>query len=479
MALRVDVHCHTFNADDLPIRGFLERVVFHNVDLGRDVAALADVLIQGAAPGYTEEKRTLDSLLARADGLGPEAVVPGPPDLAAETDEAFDRLIASEPALMRRLGVQMVGGSADAAVVGPEGVGDWIDGAKRAISFVKLFGMRRLDITSLLVGNFGRDEVDLFTPMLVDLGMGLYDLELTTMQQQVELHEKISRLSMKGKLPGTTRSRVHPFVGFDPRREMLARHNHDVETPLELVRRAVEIYGFIGVKVYPPMGWRPIDNEPTLDMTADEATEIDSILRDLYRYCEVEHVPITAHCNKSNGAHSSYYEFSDPRLWAKVLADFPGLHLNLGHFGGTRDAASSTGWPRAIAALAGRPGGQLYADVGCHRVDKEEEAAAYISALELMFKDPATSDMQEHLMYGSDWFMLAALPDNDKFLDAYSELYTEAFGDAAAEHFLGGAARSFLGFDREHNKNRQRLVTRYQEHAPDRLPNWLTDTLRQ
>jgi len=479
MALRIDIHCHTFNADDLPVQGFLERVAFHNVDLGRDVAALADVLIQGQAPGYTEEKRTLDSLLAKADGVGPEAVTPEPPDPAAETDEAFERLAASEPQLLRRLGVQMSSTPGGAAALGPEGPGDWISGAKRAIGFVKLFGMRRLDITSRLVRNFGRDEIDLFTPMLVDLGMGLYDLELTTMQQQVDLHEKISRLSMKGKLPGTTRSHVHPFIGFDPRREMQARHNRDREMPLELVRRAVETYGFIGVKVYPPMGWRPIDNEQTLDMTSAEASEVDSILRDLYGYCEAEHVPITAHCNKSNGAHSSYYEFSDPHLWARVLTAFPGLHLNLGHFGGTAEAASATGWPLAIAALTAPPDGHLYADVGCHRIDRESVATAYLAALKAMFGEPATASMQARLMYGSDWFMLAAVPDNEGFLATYSELFRAEFGDAATDRFLGGAARSFLGFDREDNKNRKRLVKRYEEHAPGRTPSWLTENLRQ
>jgi hypothetical protein len=87
--------------------------------------------------------------------------------------------------------------------------------------------------------------------------------------------------------------------------------------------------------------------------------------------------------------------------------------------------------------------------------------------------------MQEHLMHGSDWFMLAALPDNDKFLATYSTLYEAAFGEAEAQRFLGGAARSFLGFDREINKNRLRLVKRYEEHAPGRIPAWLAQDLRQ
>jgi hypothetical protein len=42
MSTVVDVHCHTFNADDLPVQGFVSRVAFHNVELARSLAGLVD-----------------------------------------------------------------------------------------------------------------------------------------------------------------------------------------------------------------------------------------------------------------------------------------------------------------------------------------------------------------------------------------------------------------------------------------------------
>lgn len=486
MAHVVDIHCHTFNADDLPVRGFLQRVAFHNAELGRDLADLADVLIQNAAPGYLEEKRHLDALLTDAGaraGLGAESLMSGGSvDFEMMVEADFSRLAASEPALLRRISGEMpsrVGASGDTGEgavepdFGAEGPADWLGSAKRAIGFVRLFGMRRIDVTARMVRLFG--EVDLFTPMLVDLGMGLHDEGGTTMPQQVELQEKISRLSMLGMLPGTREARIHPLVGFDPRREMLARRTGDVQTSLQLLETAVERYGFVGVKLYPPMGWRPLGNERTRDMTADEARKVEGILHEFYEWCEDEDVPITAHCNTSNGAHSDYMRFSDPQSWGRVLAAYPRLHLNLGHFGGTSSAGDPAGWPHAIARLATEHGGHLYADVGNHRLDDGARASAYLQALHDLFKEPETAGMRDRLMYGSDWFMLAALPAYEEFFTRYARLYDETFGDrASTERFLGGAALEFLfGRTGEENKNRKRLRKRYEDYAPDRMPQWL------
>lgn len=67
-------------------------------------------------------------------------------------------------------------------------------------------------------------------------------------------------------------------------------------------------------------------------------------------------------------------------------------------------------------------------------------------------------------MYGSDWYMLAALPEHEEFLDNYESLYRARFDDAATDDFLGGNALRFPGFDDAANKNAQRLRARYEEH---------------
>ncbi len=472
----VDIHCHTFNADDLPVRGFIQRVAFDDNELAADIALLVDVLIQGKAPGFLRERRRLDVLLATDAPPALELLAEGAaPDLEAETDAALAELLVSEPALVRRLADRLPPSpeplSPAVEAFGVEGWRDGLSGVRRAIRWVKLFGSYRLDITRHLIAAFGVDEVDLCTPMLVDLGMGLYDEPATTIREQIELQEKISRLSMLGRLPGTTRTRVHPFVGFDPRRQL--RASNDVESPLDLVKVAVERYGFVGVKLYPPMGFRPIENTATPpDMSEQDAARVDEVLCELYAWCEREQVPVTAHCNASNEAHSTYREFSHPASWAKVLERYPQLHLNLGHFGGTDSPLSQTSWPRATAGLASRFE-YLFADVGHHRIDQEDVATEYLAALKTLFREPATAAMASRVMFGSDWLMLAILPRHDEFLTTYRELYQAMMGDSATDEFMGRTALRFLGFDDPDNRNCRRLRAHYARWAPDRMPEWL------
>ena len=198
----VDIHCHTFNADDLPVRGFVQKVAFHDNELTDSVAALVDRITQAAAPGYRAEKRRLDGMLAPT-GREAAAVPLTKEQLELEVDLAMAELEQSDPDFLREVG-QALTEPAPQPAEGeevPEGVRDWWGGAKRAVRWAKLYGKQRVDLTVALQSVFD-DEIALFTPLLVDLGMGLDDTAKTTILEQVELHEKISRLSMMGRLPG-------------------------------------------------------------------------------------------------------------------------------------------------------------------------------------------------------------------------------------------------------------------------------------
>ena len=129
----------------------------------------------------------------------------------------------------------------------------------------------------------------------------------------------MSQLAMKRP------DRMLPFVMCDPRREGAA----------DLVIRCLEELGFLGVKMYPPLGYHPdpstIHNEP----------RVNGELEKLYAYCEQNTVPITAHCSPG-GAYSKdlmrgekvRHEYTKPASWAGVLEKHPSLYLNLAHFGG-------------------------------------------------------------------------------------------------------------------------------------------------
>lgn len=275
--------------------------------------------------------------------------------------------------------------------------------------------------------------------MLVDMSYGVDDTPLTSVSQQIDLHEKISRLSILGRL--TQRNALLlPFVGFDPRREI------DTPGALAIVQKAVEEKGFAGVKLYPPMGFSPIRNtEP----------EVDAVLTRLYTWSVEMAVPLTVHCNRTQGAKGQVNDKrSDPRRWGEVLETHPKLHLNLGHFGGSRRVANQPFWPEEISLLARFE--HTYADLGCHTdLLAREGREAYKTLLAELFAG-AGSPMSERLMYGSDWSMLLKHPGSEGYLSDVASI----FDHADHERLLGGRALDFLGLGPTPNANGQRILDR-------------------
>ncbi len=98
--------------------------------------------------------------------------------------------------------------------------------------------------------------------------------EPTTIKQQVEMMGMIAR-----KFPGE----CHSFFGFCPWRQAHANHlekttgQPQYESPLRLLKSAIVKDGFVGVKLYPPMGFRPRNNKLV-------ETRADKTLRDQIKY---------------------------------------------------------------------------------------------------------------------------------------------------------------------------------------------------
>ncbi|MET7283630.1 amidohydrolase family protein [Kribbella sp. NPDC005582] len=448
----------------------------HDSVVSGAVAGLLDAVVQKGAPGYAEEKARLDSLLGGStfgdglEGLEPAERLIDPADqLELEVDAELTELVQRNPELVRRAG-QELGGT-------EEGLFDAAKAVRRVVTWAKLFTKSRLDLTGVLTTTY--PEVDLFCPMLVDLGTALGDRAKTTIREQVVLQEQISRLSMLGRFPWPTMARVHPFVGFDPRHEVRSRRAGDIDTPLAIVKDAVLRFGFVGVKLYPPMGFRPLKNVAVGDVTAEEAEALNVVLDEFYTWCEAEQVPITAHCNNSQYASDAYQTagLAGPGGWIDVLGKYPGLHINLGHFGGAHAVENPDAWIFQIANAAARFE-FLYADVGDHKIHERELSGPYLDRLHDIFGRAATEVMGRRLMYGTDWYMLAVYPEWQKFLSTYRDLYRDKLGAGPADDFMGGNALRFLGFDDSGNKNNRRLRDRYERYALGRTPAWLARPLQ-
>lgn len=442
----VDVHCHTFNADDLPVEGFIAHVVGHDrVALVRALAwALAEVT-QGMASGR-EEIETLDRLIAAGPGFVAADEKPTVGHVDAEADNLLAQLRTEDPALFA---AAVREAAQDGPVGGEENLVDPAAELQRYLRWVALFGRDRLTLTRMLLGLY--PQVELYTPMLVDL-QGLGTTPCTSPVEQLQLQERISRLGILNYFEGR---QVLPFVGFDPR----------WPEALAVVRQAVESSGFIGVKLYPTMGFLPLGNADAQpeQMSRELGAQVDEQLRSLYDWCSANDVPVTAHVNPTNYAQDAYRDNSAPQHWAPVLQGWPDLHLNLGHLGWEGEH-----WPDEIAELMSHHQG-LYADIGNHDLAVLPDT---IERLARLFADPQTARLQDRLMFGTDWFMVASHHDFESFLTTVQAAYAVRFPESV-DRFMGGAALSFLGFDDPGNANTRRVRTRFASLAMAQPP-WLT-----
>jgi predicted TIM-barrel fold metal-dependent hydrolase len=471
-----------FNATDIPVNGFIHHVALHDDLISGALADLATRLVSGA-PGYAADKARLSGILGAAPHVAAAAAAPAGPgapgaDLGAVIDDAFEsevqqavsELSADEVALIQNEpppGQPAPPAAAEAAA--PEAAeAFFLDTPVRFVRWAKLFCQSRVDLATLYY-RFFSSQVGLAVPMLVDLASGLSDKAQTTLAQQVELFDMLSRASMRGLIPGAPQLRLHPFVGFDPIR---ALNDGAAGTTVALVKDAVLNKGFIGVKVYPEMGWSPFQNTPADAGTPERAQALDAILDDFFGWCADEQVPVTAHCNHSNypSQNAAAANYGAPDDWLSVLAAHPRLRLNLGHFGGAYADPASYVWTWKIAGGMATYDG-LFADVGCHHADDAALMQVHFGVLEKIAG--TCPKLADRLMFGTDWYMEANNPNPNAFLDEYKSRYLAAFGANQTAKFMSANALSFLGFGAGNlTANGQRLRQRYRDLGVT-PPSWL------
>src|SRR5690242_5883527 len=127
---------------------------------------------------------------------------------------------------------------------------------------------------------------------------------------------------------------IHSYVAFDPLREVYFRHGRDRISPLQLARDALANHGFVGVKLYPPMGFKPLGNsnawpdyfrfiERDLGYATRLGDELDAALQNLYGLCVEIEAPVLAHAADSNGAGPHFADRADPAFWFPVFEKYP------------------------------------------------------------------------------------------------------------------------------------------------------------
>jgi hypothetical protein len=381
-------------------------------------------------------------------------------------------------------------------------VAETISGLQNLVSIMTEFRHR---IFETLVTTYDTEipgvEVALYTPAMVDMdywlgavhdtsrvigdvGTDAFSLPQTSIAQQIELMEMIQNLN-----PG----RCHMFVSFCPWRQVDDEAAGRTPTALDLVRDAVLNRGFLGVKLYPPMGFLPIGNaelpiQAYPDWAAQESYAgefgvlLDEALRALYRFCIEHDVPVMAHCAPTNsagtttvaGKNENYAQRAHPFGWARLMSEpeFASLRLNLSHFGGSRKPDVSAEWQSVIGQMMdAHP--NVYSDMSHFAellIDNYSGtgqrcsiSANFLDNLRTGFLGTGWGDVRAgRLLYGSDWSMLSKEFYYADYLVVMAHMYRRkiyGIGEGAeknARSFLCGNAIRFLGL-RPGDANRKRL----------------------
>jgi len=521
----IDAHCHLFNARDLPIEGFTKKVLIPEYkqlsslfarypDAFRVMIHALAIIMQDQAPPPADEIKFVDDLDAGRRRL-PTAREQETRDVA--NIEKVLRKIWSKD-ILRELSVRDAR-AADVGIVdlqkliltevypqifatnpGASEVQELIEqqnmhdiaqrlyniGSERTIGrnvqWALLFTRHRLELADQL-RKLHRNRVVLVTPALVDFSLWVEDERHAPMQQQVDVMTRVS-LRRNGQ-------RSHGFVGFDPLRQALHEKRGGAATaePLGIVRRAVERGGFIGVKLYPPMGFQPIDNAALGAAFPDHVTRelgerpgeaLDRALAQLYAWCAEKNVPIMAHAVASNEAGTGYGQRAHPKFWARVLEQYPALRINMAHFGGFRQIGQppkrDVTWEWTIGGIFAKAPqsyafsdfsyfSELLADTG----EKRRELLLNLTAFRTAFRPSA-----DHLLFGTDWTMIgreAGFEPKRKgvsYVDLVGEFLGEAgYSDAEIDKIMFANAVRFLGLapaDRE-GGTRGRLEAFYASHG--------------
>lgn len=262
------------------------------------------------------------------------------------------------------------------------------------------------------------------------------------------------RKTYLGQIAGTAEAalqrpgRILPFFGVHPDRP---RH-------LEELKKAIEHKGFVGVKLYPSLGYTVGSPE----------------MRRVYQYCMEADLPVLLHCG-----HGGFYrekrliDHCDPDQWTSVLADseFAGLRVCFAHFGGWEALGKrhclgenwdpqidvDENWGRKIYDfMLLYP--NVYTDLAKHvgMFEDAQHEQVYFDTMRELIADPKIG---KRILFGTDaWLLRLDMP-----VKPYWDKWKAGAGQALDEITIEGP-RSFLGFPDAGGGEMAGNLKRYVEH---------------
>ena len=468
--LTIDTHCHVFNGSDIQVERFITLVRARNEPILKDLGEILQHVSWAVAPSGREEMAALREVNKQLSSTG---VASNAEQIAnqygrqqhergvEELNNALGKVERARTA-EGRLTTQNTMEIASAIQNIPKDYSEYrallqsdqrLKGSKRdslhaAIVFaLRQFQYRYVSVVDYLAeySSRPRRKVDLIVCHLLDFDWALAQgaATETSLREQVDVMEEISIL---------TGGRVHSFVPFDPMRQVAYELGHSSTSSLDLVKDAVLSRGFLGVKMYPPMGFAPMGNadqpaklwqQPWIAaqlQRPDLGPRLDRVLLQLYEWCLANNVPIMAHTSSSNLPTSDFEHLTKAVYWQGVP---PGLTATFGHFGDTELGSKRFKRAEEFAALMDPQGGHgagFYADSGyfTHAVTDPPTLESALRKVFRATRHRGPAALAQRLMYGSDWSMLIIEGGNTAgYLETFQKIISELDGDPS----LGAAGK--------------------------------------
>jgi predicted TIM-barrel fold metal-dependent hydrolase len=510
----IDVHCHVFNGSDLAISGYVNGLTTERIGSGALRVPLSYVLdlveqfYAGASLGTDAEFRLL--LMTR----------PGRPlhdtfYLQKRHGQSLGDFYENVTLNLnwRSPGRPDPGGPLRPTRVEPDTRNDAQEATFRFLGYV----LKPRATLALILDEISRREENapvLLTPALVDMrnwvdgndtrlgqfrtwlnrqtfvrlagmveGLTGVAIRTTTISEQMRVMRLLAERRPDNLL-------VHPFVPYDPWRGAVDLASGRADEALRNVREAILAHGAVGVKLYPPMGFRASRNEelPNGEFRTEIRDAIgaacpdrprvgywlDRALAGLYGWCDRTSVPLMAHTGPSHAGngYARYRCRADPSFWWDVLRTHKKLRVNLGHFGGIwnwretseepdPDCATELAWPDRAYDLIETPEfhGRVYADMadvpmGFVRGGDGLDAPTRTLVARFKRQFGAATPVKAALMYGSDFPFTVlegvAVDYRSNFERTLGKM-PDGFGfsDTEVEDIMWRNAARFLGLTRD------------------------------
>lgn len=409
----VDAHCHLFNVTDLPAANFIQVSVLEDYDrssiVGGPLRAIGALLEHRVPTARNEANWDSQNKLLHA----------------VEPVSRDDETKIETETLKAQRALDAIGKSALLAKSCKPDGGSLSPSVRSAVDWLRTLRHSRRALADDLARSYRSQGITpaLLCPALVDYSNWLGQPLTSKLPDQVAAMRTVAR---NPDLPP-----VHGYVAYDPLRRALVRERRTVIDggfdPLDLVRTAIDDAGFIGIKLYPPTGFRatgnarsgdryPADVERAFGDAEAVGKALDESLEELWTLARQLGVGVMAHSYFSNQAGCGYGARAEPAFWLPLFDGGGGVPVMLAHMGRFDLAASVSGQPHGKPTFEGswegtfaafiqqRPDAPLYGDISY--LSEVWRAADARRVRDNLRRYRAYDPDMRHLIYGSDWVML-------------------------------------------------------------------------